>query len=204
MIFDFSYMQISDEDWKYIILQYLNEWTEIPFTSSEGYDIDEVRFFDGLLGYLLKWAEKIKTQNPEQAVLEFINSWQYQGKLYRVMHTCNFSTNGGEDFRLPEVNYHRMITHWTTDPTFGGLRHKLLTHEKYVILEADTGNHIALDVNKFRQANNCGTAFTEKENEIIFPLYQEITKEYRMTIDEFVKLKRESNAKEEQGFSHFA
>ena len=48
----------------------------------------------------------------------------------------------------------------------------------------------AFDVNKFRKAYRCERHFTEREREIIFPMYKENIKEYRMTINEFVKLKK--------------
>ena len=66
---------------------------------------------------------------------------------------------------------------------------KIFDDEEYIILEADTGDHLAFDVNKFRQVNNAQEIYTQGENEIIFPMYKENIKEYRMTINEFIKMK---------------
>jgi len=94
---------------------------------------------------------------------------------------------------MPEVNYHGMITHWTSDYSFKGLlaTAKIFDNEEYVILEAETGEHLAFDVNKFRKANNVIEPYTQGENEIIFPMYKENIKEYRMTIRAFIEKKQE-------------
>ena len=80
---------------------------------------------------------------------------------------------------MPEVNYHRMVTHWTSDYTFTGLlaTAKIFDDEEYIILEADTREHLAFDVNKFRKVNDAQEPYTQGENEIIFPMYKENIKE---------------------------
>ena len=178
MIFNFNYMDFSDEDWKYIILQYLKEWTEIPLNPTYGYDIEELKFFDGFLGTLLKQTESLMSDPYADVDNDFVDSWKYQGKLYRVIHSHYVFDDGVVEPRtiMPEVNYHRMITHWTSDYTFDGLMYKLSPDEKYIILEADTGDHLAFDVNKFRKANNAIEPYTHGENEIIFPMYKECIK----------------------------
>lgn len=192
MIFDFQNIDFTDDEWKYIILQYLNEWTEIPLNRTIGYDIEELKFFDGLIGTLLKQTENAYYNNPDCLNKEFVDSWKYQGKLYRVLHQSPYTDKNGErHFCLPKVKYHKMITHWTNDYTFKGLLHKLSRDQKYIILEADTKEHFAFDVNKFRKANGCEETFTKDEKEIIFPMYKEHIKEYRMTISEFVEKKQE-------------
>lgn len=193
MIFNFNNIAFSDEDWKYIILQYLKEWTEIPLTTNDGYDIEELKFFDGFIGTLLKQTEALMSEYPSFLDKEFVDSWKYQGKLYRVIHPHYVFDDGVIEPRtiMPEVNYHRMITHWTSDYTFSGLMYKLSPDEKYIILEADTGDHLAFDVNKFREANNVIEPYTQGENEIIFPMYKECIKEYRMTINEFIEMKEQ-------------
>lgn len=194
MIFNFGNMTFSDEDWKYIILQYLKEWTEIPLNPTYGYDLEELKFFDGFIGTLLKQTESLMSDPYADVDNDFVDTWKYQGKLYRVLHRItNVDNNGKEHSRLPRVRYHRMITHWTSDYTFEGLlaTAKIFDDEEYIILEADTGEHLAFDVNKFREANNVIEPYTHRENEIIFPMYKECIKEYRMTISEFIKMKEQ-------------
>lgn len=192
MIFNFGNMTFSDEDWKYIILQYLKEWTGIPLNPTYGYDIEELKFFDGFLGTLLKQTESLMSDPYADVDNDFVDSWKYQGKLYRVLHRItNVDNNSKEHSRLPRVRYHRMITHWTSDYTFSGLMYKLSPDEKYIILEADTGDHLAFDVNKFRKANNAEERYTQGEDEIIFPMYKECIKERRMTINKFIEMKEQ-------------
>ena len=195
MIFDFHNMAFSDDDWKYMIIQYLYEWTGVPLSTAGGYDIEKLKFFDGFLGTLLKQTESIMKEYPAILDKEFVDSWKYQGKIYRVIHPHYVHDDDSIEPRtiMPEVNYHRMITHWTSDYTFEGLlaTAKIFDDEEYIILEADTGEHLAFDVNKFRKANDVQVPYTQGENEIIFPMYKENIKEYRMTIHEFIKMKKQ-------------
>lgn len=195
MIFNKPNVNFTDEGWIEIIKEYLNGWTEIPLHPSNGYDIDELKFYDGLLGTLLKDTEFFIKNDPTLVNKKFVDSWKYQGKLYRVIHPHYVFDDDSVEPRtvMPEVNYHRMITHWTSDYTFKGLlaTSKIFDDEEYIILEADTGEHLAFDVNKFRKKHNCRKWNTEKEREIIFPMHRENTKEYRMTINEFIKMKKQ-------------
>ena len=197
MIFDFN-MSFTDDEWKSIIIEYLRVWTGIPLTTNGGYDIENLKFFDGLLGTLLKHTEYLMKEYPSFLDKEFVDSWKYQGKLYRVIHPHYEPGNNSIEPRIitPEVNYHGMITHWTSDYTFTGLlaTAKIYDDEEYIILEADTGERLAFDVNKFRKANNVIESYTQGENEIIFPMYKENIEEYRMTIREFIEIKNEENA----------
>ncbi len=195
MIFDFGNMNFSDEDWICIIAQYLNGWTEIPLSTSSGYDIENLKFFDGCLGTLLKQTERIYSEYPDALNKPFVDSWRYQGKLYRVMHGyVEYDEVEGEKYIMPEVEYHGMISHWTDDYTFEGLTYKLSRDEQYIILEADTSDRFAFDVNKFRKAYGYERPFTEKEREIIFPMYKDNIKEYQMTINEFIELKKQEES----------
>lgn len=193
MIFDMSNIHFSDEQWIYILQQYLNGWTEIPLNDDSGYNIDELKFYDGFIGYLLKQTEYYLKEYPRYIDKAFINSWIYQGKLYRIIHARhvkNDKTKYGYSCKLPRVNYHGMISHWTDDYTFKALMYKLSNREKYIILEADTQDHLGFDINKFRKTYSCENPNTEKEREIIFPMYKECIKEYHMSVNEFIQLKQ--------------
>ena len=192
MIFDKPNVNFTDEEWIEIIKEYLNGWTEIPLHPTNGYSIDELKFYDGLLGTLLKDTEMLLKNNPTLLNRKFVDSWKYQGKLYRIIHPHYVFDN--DDYthpriEMPEVDYHGMISHWTDDYTFKGLMYKLYDDMEYIILETDTQARLAFDVNNFRKNHHCRSRNTEKEREIIFPMYKENTKEYRMTISEFIKMK---------------
>ena len=193
MIFDKPNVNFTDEEWIEIIKEYLNGWTEIPLHPTNGYQIDELKFYDGLLGTLLKDTEMFLKNDPTLLNRKFVDSWKYQGKLYRVIHK-NYASY--DDFcknklTIPKIEYHGMISHWTDDYTFKGLMYKLSDDVEYIILETDTKDRLAFDVNKFRKKYHCRKWNTEKEHEIIFPMYRENTKEYQMTINEFVKMKKQ-------------
>ena len=191
MIFDFPNIRFSDDEWLYIIERYLKGWTETPLTSLEGYDIDTLKFYDGLIGTLLKQTERVHKIWPDCLDNRFVGSWKYQGKLYRIMHPVMYVDKDGNESRaLPEVEYHGMITHWTDDYTFAGLLQKTNPNWEYIILEADTGDHFAFNVNGFRKEYGCEEPFTQKEREFIFPMYKECIKEYRMSITEFATIKK--------------
>lgn len=192
MIFNFTYPDFTDEEWIYIIAKYLKGFTEIPLSATSGCNFDDLKFYDGLLGTLLKHTEYITVNMPTELNKKFVNSWKYQGKLYRVMHkTLTIGKDGREIYRFRKINYHKMITHWTDDYAFKGLMHKLSDDEEYIILGADTKEHFAFDVNKFRQTYGYEEPFIRGEREVIFPMYKENITEYRMTIKEFIQMKEQ-------------
>ena len=190
-------LYLSEGDMIFLLSKVLKSWTEIPLSPFSGYDKDVLKFYDGFLGTLIHQTEEVLKEWPEYGNDDFIKPWKYQGKLYRVLHECPHEDHrciDGYRMELPKVDYHRMISHWTDDYSFEGLMYKLSSKTQCVILEANTGDHIGFDVNGFRNAFGCAEHFTEGEREIIFPTYKECIKEYRMTIEEFTKMKlQESN-----------
>lgn len=185
-------LYLPEKDVVSLIGRYLKSWTEIPLSPCSGYDKEKLKFYDGFLGTLIRKTEEALRENPQFACDPFINSWKYQGKLYRVLHACEVKDcryRDGYRTDLPKVDYHGMISHWTDDYRFEGLMYKLSPKEKYIILEADSGEHIGFDVNRFREAFGFQEHFTKGEREIIFPMYKDCIMEHRMTIEEFVQLK---------------
>lgn len=198
MILDMPNIKFSDEEWIYLLIQYLDGWTEIPLNPSAGYDIDKLKFYDGFIGLLLKQTEEYYKEYNYLLDMHFVNSWTYTGKLYRIIHPCLVEDDtaiDGYSLKMPQVEYHRMISHWTDDYTFKGLMHKLYSNKRYIILEADTQNHFGFDVNRFRQTYNCEKPFTSGEREIIFPMYRECIKERQMSVNQFIQLKERQKLK---------
>ena len=74
MIFNFN-MSFTDDEWKLIILECLRVWTGISLTTNGSYDIEDLKFFDGLLGTLLKHTEYLLKEYPSFADKEFVDSW---------------------------------------------------------------------------------------------------------------------------------
>lgn len=198
MIIDMPNIDFKDEDWICILKHYLNSWTEIPLTDYGEYNLEKLKFYDGFIGFLMKETEKyLNDSDYSQYInIKFIESWKYQGKLYRIIHgnlVEDYEAEDGYSCKLPQVNYHGMIAHWTDDYKFEGIINKLDIDEPYIILEADTKGHIGFDINKFRKSYNCKKITTEKEREVIFPMYKDCTKERKMTIKEFIQLKEQKN-----------
>ena len=185
--FQYPFLSFSADTEKHNLQKILRSWTQIPFTSNDGYSLEEVKDYDQILGELLRQAEHSLKRNLNVGCGDFLESWVYQGTIYRVMHGVVDDQGYAS---LPKVNYHRMVTHWTNNYTFEGLPNKISRDERCIILEANTGNHIAFDVNGFRRKYGCQEPFTEKEHEIIFPMYKDCIKEYRMSINEFAAKKK--------------
>lgn len=196
MILNLPNIPFNDNDWIYILINYLKGWTEIPLTTTIGYDLDKLKFYDGFIGYLIKQTEYYLKEYPDAINKDFLNSWKYQGKLYRIIHPIHVKNDTAEDgysYEMPKIDYHSMITHWTNNYTFNGLMYKLNPEIPYIILEADTHEHIAFDVNKFRNTYDCENPYTAKEQEIIFPMYKDCIKEYYMSANEFIRIKSNSH-----------
>ena len=197
MIVDLPTVKFSEKEWIYILNKVLKGWTEIPLSATEGYNKDRLKFYDGIIGLIIKDTELMMKSNPSLLNQAFVDSWKYQGKLYRVIHKCPVedpSKEEGFSYILPKVEYHEMITHWTTDFTFKALLNKLNENTKYIILEADTKEHLAFDVNRYRQLNGIREVYTQGEREVIFPMYKNCIKEYRMTVDSFIRMKNNSDS----------
>ena len=180
-----------------LLAQLLKGWTEIPLSPGGGYNKEKVCYYDAHIGSIIRDAEELLSGQWNGTYDSgFLESWKYQGKLFRVIHPSPHEDKrytDGYRLALPKIDYHRMISHWTDDYTFSGLMYKLSDKVEYIILEAETGNHIAFDVNGFRRKYGFEERYTEKEREFIFPMYKECIKEYRMSIAEFVRKKQEED-----------
>lgn len=184
LIFDLPNMLLKNKDWKAIIANYVMSWVEEPLSSGDDYNIDRLKFYDGLLGYLLKETERYIQEGVFDSDIidtNFMNSWLYRGPIYRVLHKNN---NGN----MPKVNYHGMIGHWTKDYHFGGLNYKLDFNDTFIVLKSDTGDHIGFDVTKYIICNNLRPSPILNEREIIYPMIKRNVTEYKMSINEFIRM----------------
>ena len=189
---------LNEEELIYLVYKYVSSWTEIPLSICDGYDIEQLRFYDAFLGTLIRNTEEFLRNYPGYENDGFIRSWKYQGKLYRLLHEAPHIDRrylDGYRLELPSVEYHRMVSHWTDDYSFKGLMYKLSPQTQYIILEADTNDHLAFDIYGFLNKYGFRIPKTENEREFIFPMYKECITEYRMTVEEFVgkKLKDENS-----------
>ena len=190
MLKEMKKVGVDPAKWMGLVQCYLRGWTSIPFTRDEGYDRDLLKFYDEFIGALLKETEKDISGSYELSSRDVNRACAYRGKLYRILHAVlpDDGRKSGGIGLLPDVEYHGMITHWTDDVTFSDLRSSLAQNRKYIILEADTGSHIGLDVNRFFEYIG---AEEPGKREIIFPMYRDCIKEYRMTLGKFLEMKEQ-------------
>ena len=194
MVTNLPNILFQHEEWVKLLSTELSSWTEIPLSPISGYDKNSVRRYDGIIGTLLRETELLLKNSPNKVNNSFFNSWMYKGKLYRIIHESPVEdARDKNDFRyeLPKIDYHGMIAHWTTDYTFKGLMYKLSPEVESIILEADTAEHIGFDINRFRKTYGFENSFLTNENEVIFPMYKNCITEYKMSINNFIQIKKQ-------------
>ena len=97
--------QLSFEDQKYMIAVTMEQFREIPLCGG-GYDEEGLRFYDGVLGNLIRERDsmlKFPAYNLHDESAEFSTHWEYHGDIYRVLDKANVYPNelsGGEQQRV--------------------------------------------------------------------------------------------------------
>ena len=76
MIFNLPSVHFSDDEWIYILSVVLKGWTEVPLSQLSGYNKDNLKFFDGVIGLLLKQTEKTLVEYPDVLNHEFVNYYE--------------------------------------------------------------------------------------------------------------------------------
>lgn len=194
MVTNLPNILFQHKEWVDILSKVLSSWTEIPLSPINGYDKNSVREYDRIIGTLLRETELLLKNSPNKVNNSFFNSWKYKGKLYRIIHVSPIKDARYKDgfrYELPKIDYHGMIAHWTTDYTFRGLMYKLSPEVESIILEADASEHIGFDINRFRKTYGFENSFLTNENEVIFPMYKNCITEYKMSINDFIQIKKQ-------------
>lgn len=79
--------QLSFENQKFMIAITMYQFREIPMCSG-GYDEEGLRFYDGILGNLIRMRDIVVERELYDAIdgyTDFLSSWEYQGDIYRVL-----------------------------------------------------------------------------------------------------------------------
>ena len=168
--------QLSLENQKYMIAITMKQFREFPLCSG-GYDEEGLRFYDGVLGNLIRMRDRMIESGYSDAVpdlKDFSSKWEYHGDIYRVLDKKEVYPKNGEPYRrMPAIKWHGMIASWSSSYDFTvGFNH-MYPDEKYTIIHANTGNSAGIDVNKFSKYLGCYNQYTACENEVIFPMKKE-------------------------------
>lgn len=162
----------------YIFNDALLQWLQRPQLEQK-YNFLNLKFYDGLIGYVIeKYNRDFKNKEyMSQDNLHFMNTWKYNGKIYRVI-----------DANLNEIKYHNMIASWTKSiDAFDSFNH-LYKSEKYTFLIADTKDNFGFDVNKYKHFFGVENDYIQHEKEIIFPMNESyVVDKFYGTLAEFKK-----------------
>ncbi|PST41053.1 hypothetical protein C7U55_05270 [Faecalibacillus faecis] len=165
--------QLSLENQKYIISITMHQFREFPLCGG-GYDEEELRFYDGVLGGLIRTRDRIIENNYINLIpgyLDFCSKWEYHGDIYRVIDKAYVCPKNREPYmRMPSIRWHGMVASWSSSYDFTKGFNKIGTNTKYTIIHANTGDSAGIDVNKFSQYLGSYNQYTACENEIIFPM----------------------------------
>lgn len=185
--------QLSLENQKYMIAVTLGQFREIPLCSG-GYDEEGLRFYDGVLGNLMRMRDRTVESGCINAIpdfLEFSSKWEYHGDVYRVLDKVNVYPKNAEPYRrVPAIKWHGMIASWSSSYDFTTGFNHIYSDAKYTIIHGNTRNSAGIDVNKFSEYLGCYNQYTACENEIIFPMKKEFVVDVykNITPTEFKKL----------------
>lgn len=182
--------QLSWDSQKYIIAITMHQFREFPLCGG-GYDEEGLRFYDGVLGSLIRMRDKMRRAQNEWGMQEipkyeaFVSKWAYRGDIYRVIGEAYVYEDGDDEphMEMPEINWHGMIASWSSSYDFTTGFNHIHPDAKYTIIHANTGDSVEIDANKLGNYVGGYNPHTVGENEVIFPMkkkfvvkvYEEIT-----------------------------
>ena len=182
----------------YMIAITMHQFREFPLCSGEGYDEEGLRFYDGVLGNLIRTRDKMRRAQNELGIQEMpeyealVSKWAYQGDIYRVIGEMYVYEDGDDapHLEMPEIKWHGMIASWSSSYDFTTGFNHIHPDAKYTIIHANTGDSVGIDANKLGDYVGGYNTHTVGENEVIFPMKKEfVVKVYKeITPNEFKNL----------------
>lgn len=178
--------QLSWDEQKNMIAVTMHQFREFPLCGG-GYDEEGLRFYDGVLGSLIRMRDLVVRNNSMNQIPgydEFISCWEYQGDIYRVIDKALvYPKKGKPYYRMPSIKWHGMIALWSSSYDFTTGFNHIYPDVKYTIIHANTGDSVGIDANKLGNYVGRYNPYTVGENEVIFPMkkgfvvkvYEEIT-----------------------------
>ena len=185
--------QLSFENQKFMIAITMYQFREIPMCSG-GYDEEGLRFYDGILGNLIRMRDIVVERELYDVIdgyTDFLSSWEYQGDIYRVLDkSLVYPKNKEPYYRTPSIKWHGMIASWSSSYDFTENFNHIYADKPYTIIHANTGKSAGIDANKFGEYLGYHSRYTIGENEIIFPMKKEfVVNVYKnITPNEFKKM----------------
>lgn len=189
--------QLSWDSQKYIIAITMHQFREFPLCSGS-YDEEGLRFYDGVLGSLIRTRDKMRRVHDELGIQEmpeyeaFVSKWAYHGNIYRVIGEAYVYEDGDDEphMEMPEIKWHGMIASWSSSYDFTTGFNHIYPDVKYTIIHANTGDSVGIDANKLGDYVDGYNPYTVDENEVIFPMKKEfVVKVYEeITPNEFKSL----------------
>ena len=177
--------QLSWNNQMYMIAVTMRQFREFPLCGG-GYDEEGLRFYDGVLGSLIRMRDKM----PEYEA--FVSKWAFQGDIYRVIGEARVHEDGNDEphTEMPEIKWHGMIASWSSSYDFTTGFNHIHPDAKYTIIHANTGDSVGIDANKLGDYVGGYNPHTVGENEVIFPMKKEfVVKVYEeITPNEFKNL----------------
>lgn len=183
--------QLSWGSQMYMIAVTMRQFREFPLCNNEGYDEEGLRFYDGVLGSLIRMRDKMRRAQNEWGMQEipkyeaFVSKWAYRGDIYRVIGEAYVYEDGDDEphMEMPEIKWHGMIASWSSSYDFTTGFNHIYPDAKYTIIHANTGDSVGIDANKLGNYVGGYNPHTIGENEVIFPMkkkfvvkvYEEIT-----------------------------
>lgn len=179
---------------KRLLADTLVQFREFPLCAG-GYDEEGLRFYDGVLGNLIRTRDSyIENEIYHQVVgfAEFASHWEYRGDIYRVLGKSYVQDEeeGEPRLEMPEINWHGMIASWSKSYDFTtGFSH-INSRGHYTFIHARTLGSAGIDANKFSQYLDCFNQNLADEEEVIFPMKRRhVVKVYKnMTPGEFKEI----------------
>ena len=179
---------------KRIIAKTLDSFRNFQMCSG-GFSEEYLRFYDGVLGSLIRTRDEfVKINHPllsNPQIKDFIEKWEYHGDIYRVIDKSMIYPKKGEPYyRMPAVKWHGMIASWSSSFDFTTNFNHMNNESRYTIIHANTGESVGIDVNRFTKYLNCNWPQLEGEREVIFPMKSEFVIHVykKMTLPEFKEL----------------
>lgn len=189
--------QLSWNDQMYMIAVTMRQFREFPLCGG-GYDEEGLRFYDGVLGSLIRMRDKMRRMQNEWGMQEipeyeaFVSKWAFQGDIYRVIGEARVYEDGDDEphMEMPEIKWHGMIASWSSSYDFTTGFNHIHPDAKYTIIHANTGDSVGIDANKLGDYVSGYNPHTVGENEVIFPMKKEFVVEVyeEITPNEFKNL----------------
>ena len=152
----------------------LIQFRERPLCAG-GYDEEGLRFYDGVLGNLIRTRDSYLDSGMYETIdgfADFVSRWEYSGDLYRIIGAAYVCDEEAEEPRLemPEIKWHGMVASWSKSYDFTEGFNRVNPDRAYTFICGSTLTSAGIDANKLSKYLGCFNPCVACENEVIFPM----------------------------------